>query len=146
MKSTLLLAVAGALVLLGSVAAVLTPSEPECRPIHGADAVPDGPLALDRAHVSADLSAIEVEAEQFSRTVARRPPASDSIDAREGARTAPQRAMAWCRASLLADLAVVHRTTEASLLAIGAGDAPQAETDRTNLVDATSPVVSRPSR
>ena len=146
MKLTVSLVGAAVVVLLSSTAFVLTPREPECRFAHDAPAGPTGGPSLERAHVVRDLAEIEREARRFGAAVARRPLASDSIDAREGARTAPMRAVAWCRATLLSELANIHGTSANALLAAGTGDAAQAGADRTIRVDATSSGVSRPSR
>ncbi len=146
MKVSIPLGGATALVLLSSMAAVLTPRDPVCQLTHESAPALAAARSLERVHVARDLANVEREAERFGRAVARRPLASDSIDAREGARTAPIRAVAWCRTTLIAELASVHGTSAAGLLAAAAGDAAQAGTERTSRVDATSSVVSRPSR
>lgn len=146
MNLTLPLTVGAAVVLLSSTAAVLTPREPHCRLDHDQPAASAPALPLDPAHAARDLADVEREAEQFGRAVAARPPASDSIDAKAGARSAPMRAVAWCRVTLIAELARIHHVDASTLVSAGAVNPAQAEADRTNRVDATSSVVSRPSR
>ena len=96
-----------ALVLLGGAVAGFRPREPEC-----VRTEPARPLNLsllsDRTHLRADLEDIRAVAEAFSRDVSRRPRISDSIDAQEGARTAPVRALAWCEAILQQQLTTTH--------------------------------------
>ncbi len=146
MKSMLLLGGAAAVLLVSSTAAVLTPREPECRVVHGTQTPSANGQPLERDHIARDLASIDEEAERFGRAVGKWPLASESIDAKEGKLTAPTRALAWCRATLMADLAVFHRTTEAALLRVASGVDDQADADRTSRVTATSSVVSRPSR
>lgn len=144
MKTVAGLGLAIAIVLLSTTAAMLAPRDPQCRPVHGPD-YQSGAAAFTREHVRQDMQAVEAEAARFGQDVATRPLLSDSIDAREGARTAPTRATAWCRTTLIASLAAAHRTTEAALLA-AAASANQADADRTSRAASASPVVSRPSR
>lgn len=146
MKLTLPIAGAAAIVLVSSTAAMLTPREPECRLVHEPSSARESGRSLNRDHVAQDFEAIRREADRFAKAVAARPLASDSIDARAGARTAPARAAAWCRATLVADLAIVHQTSEAALRAAVSDSEDQAETDRTSRADGASAVVSRPSR
>ena len=47
----------------------------------------------------------------FGSSVSHRPMESDSIDAREGARTAPERARVWCEAVLTKELARTHQVS-----------------------------------
>ncbi len=146
MRLTLLVGSAAAVVLLSSsVAALLLPREPLCSLNHGSIAETAAGRALDPLHAARDLAEIEREAAQFGKAVAKRPMASDSIDAKEGARTAPMRAVAWCRVTLMSELADLHGTSTAALQEAASG-AAQAEADAASRVDATSPVVSRPSR
>ncbi len=145
MKVIIPLTIALGMVLFWSTAAVLRPREPQCQLVHEQPVAPV--RTLNREHVIRDVEAIGREAARFAAAVAARPPASDSIDAKAGARTAPVRAAAWCRATLVADLAAMHQTSEAALLAAVAGsDEGQADADRTSRDDSVSPVVSRPSR
>ena len=146
MKLTLPLGSAAVVVLLSSTAVILTPREPTCRLGH--EPIAESALAqpLDPVHAARDLADVEREAVRFGQAVARRPLSSDSIDAKEGARTAPMRAVAWCRVTLVTELSRVHQMSAAALLAAGSAGEAQAETERASRADATSSVVSRPSR
>jgi hypothetical protein len=60
-------------------------------------------------HLREDVVRAKAAAKEFSNAVAARPRLSDSIDAQEGARTAPDRARAWCEATLAVQVAADHR-------------------------------------
>jgi hypothetical protein len=69
----------------------------------------------DRAHLRDDLAKVQDLAAAFSRAVAARPRLSDSIDAIEGARTAPARARTWCEATLDRAIARTHQLSPEQL-------------------------------
>jgi len=96
-----------ALVVLGAAVAGFRTREPECVRVEPARPL-DLSLAPDRVHLQADLDDIRAVAAAFSHEVSRRPRISDSIDAQEGARTAPVRALAWCEAILKQQLTTTH--------------------------------------
>jgi len=93
--------------LIGAAAGLSRP-DPVCeRPADAARA-----LRLDRAadlaHLRDDVRRARTAAEAFAAAVAKRPLMSDSVDALEGKRTAPARALAWCEATLAAEIAAQH--------------------------------------
>jgi len=96
-----------ALFALGGAVAGFRTREPECVRIEPARQL-NLNLASDRTHLRADLDDIRAVAAAFSHEVSRRPRISDSIDAQEGARTAPVRALAWCEAILQQQLTTTH--------------------------------------
>jgi hypothetical protein len=107
----ILLLFAGVLTVV-TVAAIgansLGSHEPSC----SRDAEESRPLDLrapqDRSHLQQDLAQIDAAALAFREAVARRPLLSDSVDAVEGARTAPDRARNWCRDTLRSELLRTH--------------------------------------
>jgi hypothetical protein len=141
--------------LVGAAAGLSRP-DPVCeRPADAARA-----LSLDRpadlAHLRDDVMRARTAAEAFAAAVAKRPLMSDSVDALEGKRTAPARALAWCEATLAAEIAAQHTlspgTVQEQFSRLNGTDpgpsagGPQAEADRASGTTAVSPVVSRPSR
>lgn len=95
--------------LLGVMFLAFSPERaPSCGPL----AEDRRPLDLrkpsDRAHLDEDVKDIRRSAERFSQVVARRPLMSQSIDAQEGARTAPARARVWCEATLTDAVVELH--------------------------------------
>ena len=83
----------------------LQPDEPQCHLTHESARPLDLRGAADAAHLRSDIEALKTASMMFGSSVSHRPMESDSIDAREGARTAPERARVWCEAVLTKELA-----------------------------------------
>ena len=139
-----------ALFLIGGAVAAFRTREPEC--VRNESARPlDLSLASDRSHLRADLDDIRAVAAMFSRDVSRRPRISDSVDAQEGARTAPVRALAWCEAILQQQLTTTHGMPLEAVLDRKPDGAVQTSGDQRDVepasaADLSSSIVSRPSR
>jgi hypothetical protein len=99
-----------AAMLMGVMFLAFSPEgAPSCGPLAGEHRPLDLRLDADRAHLDEDIKAIRRAAERFRQMAAQRPLLSQSIDAREGARTAPARARAWCEATLTEAVVELHQ-------------------------------------
>jgi hypothetical protein len=95
----------------------LASDDPSCSRASDAERPLDLRTPADRSHLQQDLAAIDAAALEFRSAVAERPLLSDSVDAVEGARTAPERAQHWCRETLRSALLEIHHLKQSDLRA-----------------------------
>jgi hypothetical protein len=146
MRGRSVLFAAGAIVAAAGLGALAGLSRPD--PACEQPADPWGPLTISRAadmvHLREDVSRAKAAASAFADAVATRPVVSDSIDAQEGARTAPARARAWCEATLAEQIASDHQLPVDVVRAQFGSAAP--ETAAASSISTSGSAVSRPSR